>query len=122
MTTIDQREHERFRLDPMYTNVMVRRAEGMTLRTLAGHVYDVSEAGARIELDEPLELGEEVSADLELPGGGPHVSVIGRVVWVNDTGDDPGPRRMALHFERFADTGGRVRLIGQLGAHGRRAA
>ncbi|MCP3902834.1 MAG: PilZ domain-containing protein [Planctomycetes bacterium] len=122
MKTCDQREHERFRFEPMYTSVTVRRVQGMRLRTLDGHLYDVSEAGARIELDEPLDVGEEVSVDMAVAAENIQVSMVGRVVWVNDEADDPGPRRMALRFERFVNAADRVRLIRHLGVQGRRAA
>lgn len=107
----NRRAFERFRLPPMYTLIHARTTEA----DLEGHVYDISEAGARIELDRALPPGQRVEIKLDLPGVHDQVAASAEVVWVNDEADDPGPRRMALRFDHFGSTGDRDRLIDYLG-------
>jgi hypothetical protein len=118
----DQREHPRFPLEPGCAGVTVQRVEGMALHTLDGHAYDISLAGARIELDRPLELGERLALCLRLPGEANGVFASGRVVWVHDDEDDPGARRMAVQFTRFLAEEDRARLLRFMGGESRRAA
>src|SRR5262249_25028413 len=89
---------------------------------LEGHIYDISEGGARIELDQPLAVGETVAVDLDLPGINDPISAAGDVVWVNDDQDDPGPRRMAGVFARSESAADRLRLLVYLGERGLQAA
>ena len=116
---INRRQHERFRLQPMYAEVRAERAEAAGDRGghdhLEGHAYDISEAGVRIELDEPLDPGESVAVELKLPGNCDDVRASASVVWVAAPDDDPGPRRMALRFKAFASTADRDRLFRYLG-------
>jgi hypothetical protein len=114
--TIDARQHPRFELQPMYTEVTIQRIRDMAVRTVEGHAYDVSEAGVRIEMDEPLDVDERVSVCLSLGGDRTSVFASGRVVWVNDEVDDPGPRRMAIRFTRFLSGEDRTRLLRNLGS------
>ena len=117
MTVVqNRREFDRFSLPPMYTRVVVRRGSGMRVEELTGHAYDLSEGGLRIELDEPLEPGEHVSLHLGLPGEDVDVFASGRVVWVGDADDDPGPRRAALQFVKFSTRDDRRRLVRFLGS------
>ncbi len=99
--SIDRRACERFTLMPMYTSVAAKRLADDAAEELAGHAYDISEAGVRIELDQALEPGESITVDLTLPGAASTVAASADVVWVNDAMDDPGPRRMALRFTNF---------------------
>ncbi len=94
----------------MYTTVTARRVARPGNAALCGHIYDICEAGVRIELDEPLEPGESVELELELPGAPGGVEASADVVWIHDALDDPGPRRMALRFTGFAGRGDRDRL------------
>jgi len=94
----------------MYTCVHVRRGADGTGPELDGHLYDISEGGARFELDEPLSDGERVSVEITLPGCRKLIAASGKVVRVNDQDDDPGPRRMALMFDSFADEATRLAL------------
>ena len=108
----NRRAHARLSLRPMYTAVTARRRRGRPA-SLCGHVYDISQAGLRIELDEPLQPDESVTLRLDLPAAGT-VNASARVVWVSDGHDDPGPRRAALRFTRFAtpaDRAGLARLL-----------
>jgi len=111
--SFNRRRFERFCLPVAYTAIIVQRLEatGDAVTVLAGHAYDISEAGVRFELDEPLMEGEEVSASIMLPCESESVLVRAKVVWLNDALDDPGPRRMALHFEEFASMNDRARLV-----------
>ncbi len=56
--SIDRRGYERFTLMPMYTSVQAKRLVDDATEDITGHAYDISEAGARIELDEALEPGD----------------------------------------------------------------
>lgn len=112
----NRRAHDRFQLKPMYTTATVRRAHGMTIRDLEGHAYDISESGVRLELDEPLESGERVALQIQLPGEPVEIFTSAKVVWVNRCDDDPGPRRQALEFVAFNDREDRDRLRRFLGS------
>lgn len=122
-SAINQRRYERFALEPMYTEVIVQRVCDNKMQKLSGHLYDISEVGARIELDEPLAPGEPIGLQINLPGNDETVHASGVVIWCHDGEDDPGPRRMAVRFTRFLAVDDRDRLIRYLG-HGmiRRAA
>ena len=117
------REFERIRVQPMYTAVTASTsAQNCPLR-LHGHVYDISEGGVRIELDDALDPGEIVSLYLELPGTDAAIEASASVVWVHDEQDDPGPRRMALKFTEFLNPSDRNRLVDYIDRErGRRAA
>ncbi len=122
-SSIDRRAHERFTLMPMYTSVAATRLADDAAEEIAGHAYDISEGGARIELDQALEPGEAIAIDITLPGATSTVAASADVVWVNDAIDDPGPRRMALRFSNFRSHEDRDRLRRYLGSGvGRRAA
>ena len=117
MSMIDQterRQHERFSLAPMYSEVTVQRVENLSINRLGGHAYDISESGVRIELDEALEVGQGVALHMSLPGQDTPMFVAADVVWVNDEVDDPGPRRMALRFTDFLMETERDRLLAYL--------
>ncbi len=61
-SVLNRRTHPRYRLVPMYTVVTARRTGDRSgLPRLTGHVYDISAGGARIELDEPLEIPQAVA-------------------------------------------------------------
>jgi hypothetical protein len=118
--SVNRREHERLRLRPMYTSVIVEPAHQQMPDEASwlGHAYDVSASGIRIELDEPLEVGQCVKVHVDLTGGGfesEEVHADAKVVWVNDAEDDPGPRRMALRFTDFHSPRHRHRLARFLG-------
>lgn len=111
----------------MYTSVIVEPSarELNDEPGMLGHAYDVSASGIRIELDEPLEVGQRVKVHVDLTGGGfesEEVLADAKVVWVNDGEDDPGPRRMALRFMDFESPRHRHRLARFLGEGLMRAA
>lgn len=116
-----RRDCQRYRLPAAYTAVTARRGQA-AVSQLQGHVYDISASGVRIELDEALHPGECVVLNMDLPGACTCVSASASVVWINDTQDDPGPRRMALRFTSFSDRADRDRLIDYLGTVDRHAA
>jgi len=106
----DRRVHARHRLTPGYAAVYVQVVEDGRARILDGHVYDVSEGGVRIELDEAPPIGTIVSLCLQLPGAAGGIFATGQIVRHFDDGDEAGPRRMALSFRRFLGARDRVRL------------
>ncbi len=110
----ERRKFARFKVMPMYTRVHVRSHDHDGPQ-LDGHVYDISEGGIRFELDEPLPEGERVSLEINLPGCQKLIKAWGNIVRVNDADDDPGPRRMALHFGGFSDEGSKLALARYLG-------
>ncbi len=79
-----------------------------------GHIYDISEQGVRIELDEALSPGDAIDLQMSLPGGATSLAATADVVWIHDDQDDPGPRRMALKFTGFPQSADRDRLIDYL--------
>ena len=110
LTGPERRVHPRQRLLPGYAAVYVQIVEDGKARILDGHVYDVSEGGVRIELDEAPAIGTYVSVCLQLPGAEGGIFATGRIVRHFDDSDEPGPRRMALAFRRFLGTKDRTRL------------
>ena len=114
-SSMNRRRHERFKLAPMYTEVTTQCVVGERILRLSGHAYELSESGVRIELDEPIEIGTGLALHLRLAGGECDVSASANVVWLNDEEDDPGPRRMALEFDRFLSEQDHVRLCTYLG-------
>ena len=114
--SVDRRQFARFACPPMYTPVRARAGRGMSIVVQEGHVYDISEGGVRLELDEPLDIGAAVDLEIELPGGLGTVNVTGRIVRVFDAADDPGPRRMAVQFERFRSSQEKTRLASAFGS------
>ncbi|MEL7473165.1 MAG: PilZ domain-containing protein [Planctomycetota bacterium] len=124
MANIDRRRHARFMLRPMYHFVRVRPLDRDEY-ALDGHAYDVSESGARFELDRPIAPGTPIALELHLPGlgvPGTHdigpgraIYVIGNVIWLDDDEVDVGPTRMAVAFTRFCRANDRDRLLRQLG-------
>lgn len=116
----NRRVHPRYSLPAMYTTVTATRPDGRP--DLAGHLYDISVAGARIELDEALEPGDRIHIDLQLPGASQRVRASARIVWVGDDLDDPGPRRMAVKFLRFDQRADHDRLSRYLDAQALRRA
>ncbi len=100
----ERRRHTRFTVEPMYSGVVVRRLRGARAgEALEGHVYDVALGGARIELDRPVGKGAEIGIEIDLPGCPSTIAATARVVRVFDRRDDPGPRRLAIEFETFAE-------------------
>ena len=116
MSNLDQRRFERFRIEPMYSSVTLQITEDVLERSVDGHLYEVSEAGARLEVDEPLAPGTPVSLDMRLPGEAASILATGCIVWCADAEDDPGARRMGVSFERFSTPVGRARLCRYLGS------
>jgi len=122
--SIDRRRGARMRLRPMYTSVrlgVVTAKQGAGAAggpgRAEGHAYDISATGVRIELDEPLAVGDEVDLRIDLPGATGDIGAKAKVVWVAQASDDPGPRRMALRFTMFRSMLDRHRLTACIGRH-----
>ena len=107
---IDRDAHDRFTVDPMYSAVTVSAGHGPAAEPKAeGHIYEVSLAGLRLELDIALPVGSPVTVAMSLPGCAATIEARGRVSHVFDEVDDPAARRMVVDFETFAD-GARAKL------------
>lgn len=106
----ERRGSPRIKLPPMLASVIATNATDADSGTLHGHAYDISSSGVRIELDQPLEPGQTIGVHVDLPWNGRHIDAMADVVWVNDGEDDPGPRRMALHFVSFGNGMDALRL------------
>jgi hypothetical protein len=114
----ERRQHPRFELEPMYTDISVRLLEDDVF-TLAGHAYDISVGGLRFELDRAIAPGTKIAMQINLPtmnndkGPGRAVFVFANVVWLEDE-DEPGPVKMAAVFTHFVRLGDEQRLMAQL--------
>lgn len=122
MEILERRRFERFAVAPMYTGVWIRPLGGDC--PAAGHAYNLSEGGVQCELDVPIPSGTPVEVEMLLPGGGREegrlVRARGRVAWMLDDPDEPGPVRLGVCFEQFASRADRERLLRQFA--GRRLA
>lgn len=124
----DRRQFERFALEAAYSPITVNRISDGKMMELTGFVYDISEGGLRIELDERLQLGEHVNVEfvppmVNLDDNCTVIRAACEVVWINDEIDDPAMPRMALSITKYQDHQGRNSLIQFLGSgHARRAA
>ncbi len=118
----DGRDLPRLTLAPMYTFVRVR-PEGQQRYRWSGHIYDISAAGMRFELDEALEPGAAVEVKARLPGP-KHMSISarGHIVRIHDDADEPGPIRMVMAFDDFHAQVDRQRLDSFLVEAGLKAA
>lgn len=115
---LERRQYERFSTSPMYTMISLRTMDEEVF-TRHGHAYDLSEGGARFEMDVPIEPGTAVAVQIQLPqaaiaagdiGPGRAVFVVGNIVWCDIS--EPGPAKMAIAFTRFVREGDRDRLLG----------
>lgn len=112
---INRREHERFKVNPGYTAMALRRHPDEDAFSLEGHVYDISEGGVCFELDHAIDPGTTVSIRVDLPfsaadfGPGRAVFLTGNVVWCDL--EEPGACRMAVAVTRFDRAGDRERLL-----------
>jgi c-di-GMP-binding flagellar brake protein YcgR len=104
----ERRRRRRIALEPMYTFASVRvltRQEG----PLEGHIVNLSETGAVIEVDEKIGTGQPVTVQFSVAGLGqlrnnewPTYSAAAEVVRIDDLEDFPqGPYRIAMKFVRI---------------------
>ncbi len=112
----NQRAFERFSLPPMYSPITVQRGNGGPAQMLRGHAYDISEGGARVELDEALDAGESIEIVVSLPGSSRALKAKAQVAWIAEADDDPGPRRVGFRFDGFATPTDRHALLEYLGS------
>lgn len=110
----DARRHPRLQLPFMYT-VLRARPEGTDRYRWTGHIYDLSQSGARFELDQAIDPGTRLDIRMVLPGDTQSVvTASGTVVRLHDDEAEPGPVRMAITFDRLATDADRRRLEGYL--------
>ena len=93
----DRRRHRRFAVQPQYSHIMVRRANGDAIE---GHLHDVSAGGIRFECDGELEAGENFDFEIELPGTRVPLRGQGSVIRNLDE-DGVGHWSTAAKFEQF---------------------
>ncbi len=121
--TFNRRRHERFQLMPMYTTVTAHLHQAEDNAELAGHAYDISESGVRIELDDAVAPGHDLDVQITVPADSLDITASGSVIRCYESDDDPGPRRIAVEFKHFASDDDRKRLIHWLASgHLQRAA
>lgn len=112
------RRHPRLKLPAMYTLIRVRESSEKRFRQ-AGYVYDISESGARFELDNAITPGTDIQVRVTLPGSQRTTfNAVGHVVRMHDDEDEPGPRRLAMTFDRFTTDDDHSRLSSYLVDHG----
>lgn len=115
---LERRKFPRFVVEPMYTPIAARIETGGEEDApfdLEGHAYDISEGGARFELDQAVTPGTRIAMRIFMPGlderdEGRSVLVYANVVWVADA-DEAGPYRTAAVFTHFARACDRDRLL-----------
>lgn len=115
---IERRQFPRFVVEPMYTPIAARVETGGDEDApfdIEGHAYDISEGGARFELDKPVQPGTRIAMRIFMPGlserdEGRSVLVYANVVWLEDA-DEAGPYRTAAVFTHFVRAGDRDRLV-----------
>ncbi len=104
----ERRRRRRIALEPMYTFASMRVLtcqEG----PLEGHIINLSETGAVIEVDEKVAPGQPVTVQFSVAGLGqlrnnewPMFSAAAEVVRIDDLDDFPqGPYRIAMKFVRI---------------------
>ena len=116
--SVDSRMHPRLTLPAMYTLARVRQ-EGDDRYRWTGYIYDISESGMRIELDEALPAGATIEVRALLPGQQQiAICASATVVRQHDEPGEPGPVRMGVAFTRFAHHADRARLHAYLAGRG----
>ena len=102
------RAFPRLQLPAMYTLVRVRTPDDSRYRW-TGYIYDISEGGMRLEIDDELPAGTTVCLRAMLPGSEQTVfRATGTIVRIHD--NEPGPVRMAVAFTEFASPSDRLAL------------
>jgi len=118
----EARREPRVSVMPMYTTLRAR-PKGARRYAWTGHIYDISRAGMRFELDNELPLGEAIEVRMTLPGSeSKPIRLSGRVVRIIEEDDENGPIRMAMNFASFNTEVDANRLDHYLEARGLRRA
>jgi hypothetical protein len=95
----------------MYTLIRARLS-GMQRYCWMGHIYDISAAGMRFELDSDLEPGTTVDVRAMLPGQNHFTfDVTGKIVRLHDDSHERGPVRMGMVFTHFHSTKDKQTLL-----------
>ncbi len=121
VTENNRRQHDRYLLPSMYTEVAVRLLDEERFGH-EGHAYDISKGGLRFELDRAIQPGTRIGLRITLPGASSlrvserkPVFAMGNVVWLHeDDLEHPGPVRMACVFSNFCQPGDEERLLRRL--------
>lgn len=108
----ESRRHPRIKLPAMYTLVRVRPA-GCARYRWTGYIYDISQSGMRLELDDALPEGTPVEVRVMLPGNDQQTTFFaaGKIIRNHDE-DEPfaGPTRMGMQFDTFPILGDEHKL------------
>ncbi|HWM86851.1 MAG TPA: TIGR02266 family protein [Kofleriaceae bacterium] len=97
---MDERVHDRV---PFCVRVQFRNASSL----LIAYSVNLSRGGVFLETEEPVDLGSEVTLQLEVPRAGP-VLLSGRVTWRRAQADKDGPVGIGVEFEDMVDTLGEL--------------
>ena len=116
------RRTPRVRLVPAYHAATIQIMDPDGVRTVTGHVCDLSATGARLDLDEPVSEGQRLGVCLDLPGSGGDIFTTARVVRVFDDELDPMACHVAIEFNRYLSEAHEARLQSFLGGCSRRMA
>ncbi len=104
-----ERVHDRV---PFCVRVQFRNASSL----LIAYSVNLSRGGVFLETEEPVDVGSEVTLQLEVPRAGP-VLLAGRVTWRRGQADKDGPVGIGVEFEDMVDTLGELidSLVAQFG-------
>jgi type IV pilus assembly protein PilZ len=97
---MDERVHDRV---PFCVRVQFRNASSL----LIAYSVNLSRGGVFLETEEPVEVGSEVTLQLEVARAGP-VLLSGRVSWRRERPDRDGPVGIGVEFEDMVDTLGEL--------------
>ena len=97
---MDERVHDRV---PFCVRVQFRNASSL----LVAYSVNLSRGGVFLETEEPVDVGSEVTLQLEVPRAGP-VLLSGRVTWRRERPDRDGPVGIGVEFDDMVDTLGEL--------------
>jgi type IV pilus assembly protein PilZ len=95
-----ERAHDRV---PFCVRVQFRNASSL----LIAYSVNLSRGGVFLETEEAVEIGSEVTLQLEVPRAGP-VLLAGRVSWRRSHADKDGPLGIGVEFDDMVDTLGEL--------------
>ncbi|HTE49353.1 MAG TPA: TIGR02266 family protein [Kofleriaceae bacterium] len=97
---MEERVHDRV---PFCVRVQFRNASSL----LVAYSVNLSRGGVFLETEEPVEIGSEVTLQLEVPRAGPAL-LAGRVTWRRAQADKEGPAGIGVEFDAMVDALGEL--------------